>query len=138
LTEAEEDIMARTARCSCGQLSIRCEGEPIRRSMCHCLECQRRTGSAFGAQVRFRADDTQPRGKATEYGRRGDSGAEVRFRFCPICGTTLYWTIDSNPGVIAVALGAFAEPGFGAPTIAVYERSRHLFVNVGGPTESAV
>ncbi len=127
--------MTRTASCSCGQLSMRCEGEPVRRSMCHCLECQRRTGSAFGAQVRFRTEATEARGKATEYARLGDSGAEVRFRFCPICGTTLYWTIDAHPGIVAVALGAFAEPGFGAPTIAVYERSRHPWVHVDGVVE---
>jgi hypothetical protein len=40
--------MTRTASCSCGQLQIICEGEPIRRAVCHCLASQRRTGSLRG------------------------------------------------------------------------------------------
>ena len=127
--------MTGIATCACGQLSIKCDGEPVRRSMCHCLECQRRTGSAFSAQLRFRVEATEAHGRATEYVRRADSGAEVRFRFCPVCGTTLYWTIDRQPGVVAVALGAFADPGLGAPTISVYERSRHSWVSTDGIAE---
>ncbi|WP_449090106.1 MULTISPECIES: GFA family protein [unclassified Rhizobium] len=40
----------RRARCASGQLSITTEGEPVKISACHCRECQRRTGSAFGWQ----------------------------------------------------------------------------------------
>jgi hypothetical protein len=43
----------RTASCSCGQLTVVTAGDPIRVSVCHCLACQRRTGSVFGAQARF-------------------------------------------------------------------------------------
>ena len=35
----------RHAACSCGQLHLTVEGESARISMCHCLECQRRTGA---------------------------------------------------------------------------------------------
>jgi hypothetical protein len=37
----------RRAACSCGQLHLTIEGEPSRISMCHCLECQRRTGAVI-------------------------------------------------------------------------------------------
>jgi hypothetical protein len=40
-------MTARIASCSCGQLHLTCTGEPGRVSMCHCLECQKRTGSVF-------------------------------------------------------------------------------------------
>ena len=46
----------RQAACSCGQLTVTVEGDPVRISMCHCLACQRRTGSAFGMQARFSAE----------------------------------------------------------------------------------
>ena len=46
----------RTASCSCGQLQARVTAEPLRVSVCHCLACQRRTGSVFGAQARFSRD----------------------------------------------------------------------------------
>ena len=42
--------------------------------MCHCLACQRRTGSAFGAQARFEASAVETEGRWTEYRRRSDEG----------------------------------------------------------------
>ncbi|WP_349236418.1 GFA family protein [Bosea sp. UNC402CLCol] len=43
----------REARCSCGQLRITCRGEPAIVALCHCRECQRRTGSAYGVAAFF-------------------------------------------------------------------------------------
>ena len=43
--------MTRTATCQCGQLSAVCSGEPVRISVCHCLECQRHSGSSLDAQL---------------------------------------------------------------------------------------
>jgi hypothetical protein len=57
----------REASCSCGQLRLTVEGDPIRLSMCHCLACQRRTGSAFGIQARFPADRVRIAGRYAEY-----------------------------------------------------------------------
>jgi hypothetical protein len=42
-------MSTRLASCSCGQLTAQVAGEPVRISICHCLACQRRTGSVFGA-----------------------------------------------------------------------------------------
>ena len=46
-------MTTRRAACSCGQLHLTIEGEPSRISMCHCLECQRRTGAAISNQARL-------------------------------------------------------------------------------------
>jgi len=119
-------MTTRRASCSCGQLAVTCEGEPVRISICHCLACQKRTGSVFGAQARFRRDQVGPiEGRAATYVRRGDSGKELRFHFCPGCGSTVYWELDNVPDVIAVAVGGFADPGFPAPRVSVYESRRH-------------
>lgn len=124
-------MATRRASCSCGQLSIACEGEPVRISMCHCLECQKRTGSPFGVQARFTRDQaTAIEGKATEYVRVGEEGGRITLRFCPECGSTLYWSIDTQPDLIAVGVGAFADPSFPAPYFSVYERRRHSWVGV--------
>ena len=116
----------RHARCGCGQLRLTCEGEPLRVSMCHCLECQRRTGSAFGVQAWFRRESvTTTEGRAVRFSRVGGSGKTVDFRFCPECGSTVYWEAEAVPDMIAVAVGAFADPGFPPPEISVWERRRH-------------
>lgn len=122
----------RRASCSCGQLHLMCEGEPVRVSMCHCLECQRRTGSVFGVQARFpRAAVTAIEGRSTQFTRVGDSGNPVTFHFCPVCGSTVYYEISDLAGFIAVAVGAFADPSFPAPKISVYEERRHSWALPG-------
>ena len=81
----------RTASCSCGQLAVQISGEPVRVSICHCLACQKRTGSVFGEQARFRREDIKRiSGRSTEYKRGGDEGSIILFRFCPTCGATVY------------------------------------------------
>lgn len=115
----------RRATCSCGQLALTCEGEPVRISICHCLECQKRTGSAFGIQPRFPIDRVTIEGASTEFVRLGDSGNPVRFHFCATCGATVYWEASFMPDHVAVAIGAFADPSFPAPVISVYDHRRH-------------
>ena len=125
-------MTSRHASCSCGQLRLACEGEPVRLSMCHCLACQRRTGSVFGVQARFPSGQVTIEGRATEFSRVADSGHRVAFHFCPLCGSTVYWRLDGAPGVIAVAVGAFADPGFPQPTHSVYESCRHPWAMSAG------
>lgn len=118
------------ATCSCGQLSIEARGEPLRASVCHCLACQQRTGSAFGYQVRFARDRVQVAGTATEYVRTADSGNRLHFFFCPRCGATVHYYLESAPDVIAIPAGAFADPQFYPPKFSVYESRQHAWVTI--------
>ncbi len=97
----------------------------MRVSVCHCLACQQRTGSAFGVQARFPRERVACFGAATEFVRTGDSGGRATFRFCPTCGAAVFWELDSLPGFVSVAVGAFADPGFPAPKVSIYEVRRH-------------
>ena len=124
------DQATRIASCSCGRLRVTCAGEPVRVSMCHCLECQKRTGAPFGAQARFNRSQVSSEGAATEFERTGDEGNRVTFRFCPMCGSTVYWTLSGLPDIVAVALGNFAERDLPTPRISVYESRRHPWVIV--------
>ena len=70
-------------------------------------------------------------GTATEYVRVGDRGSHYTFRFCPVCGTTLYHTEDGMESqYVAVAVGAFADPDFPPPQDSVYDCRRHGWVTV--------
>ena len=55
-------MATREATCHCGQLSLTVDGEPFAVSICNCLACQRRTGSAFGMQAGFKADQVAVEG----------------------------------------------------------------------------
>ena len=122
--------MTREASCSCGQLRVFTEGDPVRVSVCHCLECQKRTGSAFGFQARWRKEDVRIEGESTAWSRRGDEGSKAEFHFCPVCGSTVWNRIDDMPESIAVAVGNFADPSFPSPGVSVYEVRRHAWVSV--------
>ena len=130
-------MTTRRAACSCGQLNLTCVGEPVRVGLCNCIECQRRTGSVFGNAARFeRQQITSISGNSTRYKRTSDSGNSVTFRFCPICGSTVYWELEGFPGLIAVAVGSFADPAFPAPERTIWERTRHRWVELGGGTST--
>jgi hypothetical protein len=118
-------MSTRVASCSCGQLRLACEGEPVRVSICHCLECQTRTGSVFGTQARFARECVTIEGRATQWTRAGDSGLLATFNFCPVCGSTVCWEAAWAPGFVTVAVGAFADPSFPPPHVSVYEERQH-------------
>jgi hypothetical protein len=120
----------KTASCSCEQLTATVEGDPIRVSVCHCYACQRRTGSVFGAQARFRSENVAIKGESKQYVRIGDEGSKITFNFCPNCGATVYYSVDDRPGFVAIPVGAFADSNFPAPTFSVYEDRKHAWVSL--------
>jgi hypothetical protein len=128
-------MATRDAACSCGQLQVTAQGEPIRISMCHCLACQRRTGSAFGFQARFPSNRVRVEGRYSDYTRTSDEGEERTFHFCPDCGATLFYVLSTDPDVMAVPIGAFADPGFPPPTVSVYESRRHPWLTITAAME---
>jgi hypothetical protein len=124
-------VTTRQAACVCGQLRVTCAGEPLRISICHCLDCQRRTGAPFSMQVRYARDKvTAITGERRQFTRRADSGNGVSFSFCPHCGATVFWELEAYPDVFAIAVGAFADPTFPPPHHSVYERRRHRWVDL--------
>lgn len=123
-------MKARHASCSCGQLAAEVQGDPLRVSVCHCLACQRRTGSAFGVQARFSRSVVAISGQGTEFVRVGDEGSPATFTFCPQCGATVFYVMAGHEETIAIPVGAFADPSFPAPSFSVYEDRMHGWVGL--------
>jgi hypothetical protein len=122
----------RRATCRCGQLCAQCEGEPVRISVCHCLACQQRTGSAFGAQARWPSEKVTLTGQFQTWTRIADSGNRATYRFCPLCGSTVAYEMEGWPGLTAVPLGALADPEFPPPRFSVWEHRKHRWTVVLG------
>jgi hypothetical protein len=55
--------------------------------------------------------------------------------FCPQCGSTVYWKLSNLPALIAVVVGAMADPKYPAPAISVFEQSKHDWVRIDGAVE---
>jgi hypothetical protein len=119
----------REASCSCGQLSIKVTGDPDMVSSCACQACQRRTGSAFGVTAFFADDQVVGQwGEATVFERLGGSGKPLFFRFCPACGSTVWWEALARPGRVAVAAGAFADKDFPPPQRLIWAEYKAAWV----------
>jgi hypothetical protein len=110
-------------RCQCGSLSATAMGEPQIVGVCHCEECQRRTGSVFGIGAYFPKQHVELEGPRTVYTRKGESGLDLRCSFCPPCGTTLSSELDAFPHLCGIAVGAFNGAKFQPPTHPWWERS---------------
>lgn len=122
----------RTATCMCGQLSATCEGELFRISVCHCLDCQKRSGSSFAGQARYPADQVETAGEAQVYRRTSERGNTSEHHFCPKCGSEVWYVAPPFPDMLAIPIGRFADPAFPPPEYSVYEGRKHDWVTIEG------
>jgi hypothetical protein len=130
-------VSTRTASCRCGQLRATVTGEPVRLSVCHCLNCKKRSGSAFAVQARWPKDQVDIQGRSETFVKVADSGNRATFHFCPECGSDVHYEIDGKfdpkfDGLVAIPLGAFDDPYFAAPAYSVWEKRKHDWVAIMG------
>jgi hypothetical protein len=118
------------AECQCGQLAVDLPGPSPAVVACHCLACQRRSGSPFGVLAYYPADQLVMHGEASCFERTTDEGNRFESFFCPVCGSTVYARAGKHPTLIGVAVGAIADPGFPAPVRSVWEQSMHAWVSL--------
>jgi hypothetical protein len=125
-------MATREAACHCGQLRLEVDGDPFVVSICHCLACQRRTGSAFGMQAAFRPGQVQVVGRFSDFTRISDEADRKAhaFHFCPDCGSQVFYTEPDEPDLIVVSVGAFADPSFPPPTESGYDFRRHPWIDL--------
>jgi hypothetical protein len=111
-------------------------GEPVRVSVCHCLDCKKRSGSAFAVQARWLAEKVTIEGRSKSWSKLADSGNRINFHFCPDCGSDVHYEIEGKfAALVAIPVGAFDDPYFASPTFSVWEKRRHDWVDVLGDLE---
>lgn len=123
----------RRAACRCGAVVAVCTGEPIRVSVCHCRNCQRRTGMTFSGQMRFPKDQVVVTGETHEWTPVGeDGGVGVTYRFCPVCGSTLGFSGGPFPDAIAILIGNFEPEDVATPSVSVWEPRKPPWLEIVG------
>lgn len=121
-----------TAICACGQASISVLGQPAIHGVCHCTNCKRRTGSAFGISAYFeRQAVSDKRGTYTVYAFHHEAQNHDQSRhFCSRCGTTLFWFISTMPTMIGIAGGCFEDGALPQPTDSLHDHQRLPWVTL--------
>ena len=115
--------MTRKASCSCGACTIEVAGEPVLNALCHCANCKRRTGSAFGWSAYF--PDERIVARSGDYGVYALTGGNPQRRwFCAACGTTLLWKVEWRPSETGIAGGCFTETPLPDPSVTVSNNGR--------------
>ncbi len=122
--------MNRNGQCLCGGVRVALAADPAMVNMCHCADCQRRSGSPFGMAVWLAEADVTISGETRAFVHVSDKGRELVNRFCPTCGSTICYTAALNPGMIAIPAGLFADPATPPPQRSVFEERRHPWVAV--------
>lgn len=124
--------MQRTALCACGQASITVNSDPTMHGVCHCTNCKRRTGSAFGISSYFaRSSVVERSGQTTDYAfHHASQNHDQERHFCSKCGTTLFWYVSTLPELIGIAAGCFADGGLPDPSFSVTHAKKESWVGL--------
>ena len=71
-------------------------------------------------------------GRFSDYARISDEAdrKEHVFHFCPDCGSQVFYTEPTEPDLVVVSVGAFADPSFPPPTESGYDSRRHPWVGL--------
>jgi hypothetical protein len=120
--------------CLCGAVRYRVAGNPVAVSICHCVNCQRNSGSAFSVNAIFPKDALTISGTPAVYEDKGDTGEIVRRLFCGTCGTPIEsQSVFSAPEHAVIKAGTFDDPSRFTPDSEVYCRSAMPWWSAGAP-----
>ena len=118
-----------SGRCSCAAVTYRLTSPPMFVHCCHCLDCQRQTGSAFVLNALIEADrveilsgETQPCPQPT------DSGRPHLIHRCPTCGSAMWSTYGGLTAIRFVRVGTLEVPSAVQPDVHIYTRSKQPWV----------
>lgn len=125
-----------TGRCQCGAVTYEIIGAPLKVTGCHCLECQKQSGSAFGLALWVRPGDLRVRGKVKSHTRIADSGRPITGVFCPGCGVRLYNIPSYDEDVFLLKPGTLDDTSWIRPERMVWLRRKQPWVALPGDIET--
>ena len=129
----------REGGCACAALRYRLASEPLFIHCCHCLNCQRQTGSAFVVNLLIEAERVEVlAGTPQPVDAPRDHGSAQRIFRCPECQVAIF-SEYGPPEVRFVRGGTLDDPTEVAPDVHIYTRSKVGWVTVpeGAPAFGA-
>ena len=122
--KTSEDTL-RSGGCQCGNVRYELTGEPVMLSVCHCLECQKQSVSAFGMTWRVRRQDFRlVRGEPRYWNRPTDSGRITECAFCPVCGSRVWHQAAADSDLVGIKAGSLDVPVDFAAAIHIWTKRK--------------
>jgi hypothetical protein len=116
--------VAREGGCACGAVRYRLTSNPLFVHCCHCLNCQRQTGSAFVINLLIEADHVELlAGDSQPVDVPRDDGSKQRIYRCPDCQVAVY-SDYGRPEVLFVRGGTLDQPSGVTPDVHIFTRSK--------------
>jgi hypothetical protein len=119
--------MERTAKCLCGQFGVIVTGEPTMVNVCHCRDCQRRSGAPWTSNAYFPKENVRLDGPNKVYTRVSNAGTRINHHFCPNCGVTVGFTRETGSIRFGIPVGTFNDPSFPAPSRSFWQEARYTW-----------
>jgi len=113
-----------TGGCSCGAVRYRLTSEPLFVHCCHCLNCQKQTGSAFVINLLIEADRVEvTAGEPQPIEVPRDDGSAQRVHRCPACQVAVF-SEYGWPELRFVRGGTLDEPSAITPDVHIFTKSK--------------
>jgi len=106
--------------CLCGAVRYSGDAEPALVAVCHCRDCQKFTGSAFGFLILAPKDALQFQGTLKTFRSLADSGQPILRHFCPECGSSVSEEPSIRPGFVLLNGGTLDDPNAIKPSMEIY------------------
>jgi len=112
----------RRGRCLCGRVTVELDGEPLAVSLCHCVHCQKTSGSAFSLIALVPRDQVRFSGEVSIFRDVGESGREFERCFCPGCGSPIESRSEflGSRGITIVKASLFDDTSWLKPGEQIY------------------
>ncbi len=120
-----------TGGCQCGNIRYEVVGIPKQLVVCHCTDCQRQSGSAFGMTlVVNEADFRLTQGEPKTFASKSHTGRAKLGAFCPECGTRIYHKPEWRKGTVSVKPGTLDDTRWLKPDMHLWTSSKQTWVTI--------
>lgn len=121
--------------CACGEVRYRLTSAPMFSHCCHCLDCQRQTGSAFVLNALIETDRIEiTAGAPVATPVPTDSGRPHDIFRCGTCLTALWSDYGRRPTLRFVRMGTLDDPSMLKPDVHIFTRSKQPWVGLPADT----
>jgi hypothetical protein len=117
-------------KCNCGGVTYQVSGEPLLTYVCHCGNCRRRSGSAFGMGLVVSTENLEVVGELDCWERVSEIGNKNPVYRCATCGNVIYGLGAYTPGLAKLMPGTLTDTVEVEPDVHIWTSSAQKWVSI--------